>query len=1273
MVHGQSKRRPTGSSSALFRLPHPDGEDYHDRPMESVCRLRFGVCIAVGLVMLAASGQVRAELAAVLVEKEKLVEAQMRGQPWKEAAIGLELATREKVRTGEYSRAAVRFADLSMLRLDELVEVEIAVPAGSAEKTIDQKRGNSYFFSRDIPEDVKIRTAATNGALRGTEFALRVAGNGKTTIAMFEGAVELSNPQGRLLVRSGEVAEVEVGGAPRRTSVIEAASLIQWCLYYPAVLEPGAMGPAGSAAMAAYAAGDLPGALESLRGGEANAVTRAAVILSSGQVERARAELRRVPPSDSRRRALERMIAAVQGRDVSALGEPSTASDWLAESYARQARHDLEGARTAARRATEISPGFGFAWARLGELEFSFGRIKPAMQMAERALELAPKHAQAHALQGFLLAAENRHGAARRCFDEAIALDPALGNAWLGRGLVAIRQGDDIGGRRDLQTAAVLEPRRSTLRSYLGKAMSQTGHDAPANVELARAAELDPADPTPPLYTAIQRKQENRYNEAIAALEHSLELNDNRRVYRSQFLLDQDLAIRGANLAAIYQNAGLEAQSLREAARAVDSDYRSAPAHLFLANSYNALRDPNRILLRYESAWFNELLLANLLSPVGGGPLSQFVSEQEYSKFFAKDGLGISSVTEYRSDGQFRTTASQFGTSGNLSYALDAEYFYDDGYRPNNEVSRFEAYGTFKLQLGLQDTVFLQVKYQDFSSGDLFQRYNPREVERVVRSNGAVEKNTAAQSFDFREKQEPGLLLGGWRHEWSPGQQTLLLVGRLASDDALRIDDESLPLIGRDAFGRIPEKVAIGIDSGTAERDAAFFDLFRPLRGGAPIFDSKTRRWDLESSQRFETWTAELQHLATFGPMTLIVGGRYQRGEYEAESRLRNFRSDDGADVGNSVAFETLDLRQRVSADFDRLNFYLYDIWRPARWLSLTAGIAYDRVEYPTNTVSPPIGEGTTTVDEVSPKFGLIAQPWTGATLRGAYTEALSGASFDESVRLEPTQVAGFLQSTRSLVSESYVGSVPGSRIRIASVSLEQKLPSRTYLGVEYQVMHQEFDRALGAIDSFDYVGTTLANLPSSIAEENRYREDTLHASVAQLLGDRWSIGADYRYTRAQLRQEWGGFRAALSAGLESSSATPGSLERLARDGIRQFEADLHRLQLYAIYQHPCGFFARADANWYRQDPHHEARRVDFTAADAGTGRARVRVSPEGPLGDEFWQFDVTAGYRFLRNQCEVSVGVLNLTDDDYRLDPLTSYAELPRERTVFLRCRLNF
>lgn len=73
----------------------------------------------------------------------------------------------------------------------------------------------------------------------------------------------------------------------------------------------------------------------------------------------------------------------------------------------------------------------------------------------------------------------------------------------------------------------------------------------------------------------------------------------------------------------------------------MNADYANYSAHLFLANSYNELRDPTGVNLRYETPWLSEYLVANLLAPTGAGILSQSVSQQEYSKLFNGTGWGL--------------------------------------------------------------------------------------------------------------------------------------------------------------------------------------------------------------------------------------------------------------------------------------------------------------------------------------------------------------------------------------------------------------------------------------------------------------------------------------------------------------------------------------------------------------------------------------------------------------------------------------------------------
>jgi hypothetical protein len=113
------------------------------------------------------------------------------------------------------------------------------------------------------------------------------------------------------------------------------------------------------------------------------------------------------------------------------------------------------------------------------------------------------------------------------------------------------------------------------------------------------------------------------------------------------------------------------------------------------------------------------------------------------------------------------------------------------------------------------------------------------------------------------------------------------------------------------------------------------------------------------------------------------------------------------------------------------------------------------------------------------------------------------------------------------------------------------------------------------------------------------------------------------------------------------------------------------------LYNHPSGFFARGEANWFAQtnDTLFGLGLEPQPDGSLGGRRARSfrRSTNTGPVGDDFWQFNLFAGYRFYRNQCELSLGLLNLTGTDCQLDPLNPSTELPRDRTLLARVKFSF
>jgi tetratricopeptide (TPR) repeat protein len=516
-------------------------------------------------------------------------------------------------------------------------------------------------------------------------------------------------------------------------------------------------------------------------------------------VDEARAEidetLKKVP-GDSTAYALQAVIAVAQNEKDKASelarkaveADPKSAPARIALSYALQARFDLSGALGNLREAVKAEPGNALAWARLAEMRMSFGDLDDALKAARKAAELSPDLARAQAVLGYAFLAQVNTKASRGAFEKAIELDQADPLPRLGLGLAMIREGDLAGGRETIEIAASLDPQSSLIRSYLGKAYYEEKRDGPASSQLEMAKELDPNDPTPYFYDAIRKQTLNRPVEALHDLQKSVSLNDNRAVYRSRLLLDEDLAARSASLGRIYDDLGFQQLALAEGWKSVNTDPANYSAHRFLADSYSALP-------RHETARVSELLQSQLLQPINitpvqpqltqskllilGGTGPTGVSFNEFNPLFNRDRLAFQASGVAGSHHTYGDDLVFSGVSGPFSYSLGQFHYQTDGFRTNDDLSQ-NIYNVF-VQGSLSPKTSVQVEFRarDIEKGDLTLKFNPDDFSPTQ-----------------RQTERTRSIRGGVHHAFSPGSD--LIGSFIYQSGKTRLKDDTPGIISVD-------------------------------------------------------------------------------------------------------------------------------------------------------------------------------------------------------------------------------------------------------------------------------------------------------------------------------------------------------------------------------------------------------------------------------------------------------------------------------------------
>ncbi len=676
------------------------------------------------------------------------------GETWNAASLDTRLCEGDTIRVGERSRAAVALINDAVLRIDQNTAMRLVDITPQEEETslLDVFSGAIQSFSRK-PKFLRVSTPYLNGSVEGTEFAVRVDDD-SAAITVFEGVVMAANDQGEVAVNPGESAQAAKGQAPQRSVVVKPRDQVQWALYYPTILSASALADASPALREAAekaANGDTAAAFSALdrvptAQRDANYLAlRASLLLSVGQVDAARDDIEAALAQDAQSAeayALRSVIGVAQNEREAALTDarraveldPASSAANIALSYALQSKLQLDEARSVLLATVEQQPIDALVWARLAELHLALGDRKAATAAAQRAVELQPGLGRTQNVLGFAALAEIRPKQAQAAFEQAIALDSADPLPHLGLGLAKIRQGQLDAGRAELEAAVALDSNNALLRAYLGKAYFEEKRSPLDAQQFGIAKELDPLDPTAFFYNAIALQTENRPVEALRELEESIERNDNRAVYRSRLLLDQDRAARGSSLARVYNDLGFTESGLNEAKRSLILDPANAAAHRFLSDNYRNVR-------RREISRVSELLQAQLFQDVNVNPIQPSNSSTNLN-IIAQGGPANAGFNEFtplfernrtRLDvsaalGNNDTTSGEAVVSAlydGLSLSAGAFYYDTDGFRPNNDL-RHNIYNLFG-QYAISQELNLQFEFnrRETSSGDLEQNFDP--------------------------------------------------------------------------------------------------------------------------------------------------------------------------------------------------------------------------------------------------------------------------------------------------------------------------------------------------------------------------------------------------------------------------------------------------------------------------------------------------------------------------------------------------------------------
>lgn len=112
---------------------------------------------------------------------------------WRYVDLQQDLLSGDVLRTNANGQLAVLFSDRTQVRLGRNTSLLVKQMGGSGDTGLELQSGTIWARAERGGQGVSIDTPAATAAIRGTDWTMTVGADGKTSLIVLEGLVELSN------------------------------------------------------------------------------------------------------------------------------------------------------------------------------------------------------------------------------------------------------------------------------------------------------------------------------------------------------------------------------------------------------------------------------------------------------------------------------------------------------------------------------------------------------------------------------------------------------------------------------------------------------------------------------------------------------------------------------------------------------------------------------------------------------------------------------------------------------------------------------------------------------------------------------------------------------------------------------------------------------------------------------------------------------------------------------------------------------------------------